>query len=212
MNFSLKRISQYCIQHSTIPSDILHQLERETHLKTLAPQMISGPLQGQLLALISHMSAPSHILEIGTFTGYATICLAQGLKDNGKITTIESNKELKALACKYFKLAEIDEMVQYISGDARKLVKTLPGPFDLVFIDAGKQDYAYYFDVLYDKVKSGGIFLVDNTLWSGKVTSNKKDKDTETMDAFNKKIAKDSRLEVVILPIRDGFTIIRKIL
>jgi predicted O-methyltransferase YrrM len=211
MNFSLKRISQYCIQHSSIPSDTLFQLERETYLKTLSPQMISGPLQGQLLALISHMASPSHILEVGTFTGYATICLAQGLKANGKITTIESNKELKTIALKYFKLAGIDNKVDYISGDARKIVLDLPGPYDLVFIDAGKQDYAYYYDRLFDKLKSGGVFLVDNTLWSGKVTSQKKDKDTEVMDAFNKKIATDSRVEVVILPIRDGFTIIRKI-
>jgi predicted O-methyltransferase YrrM len=211
MNFSLKRISKYCIEHSSIPSEVLGRLERETHLTTLAPQMISGPLQGQLLALISHMVKPSHILEIGTFTGYATICLAQGLSAEGKITTIESNQELKALALKYFKEAGIIDQVEYISGDARKIIKSLNGSFELVFIDAGKQDYGYYYDRILDQVKKNGIIIVDNTLWSGKVVSEKKDKDTETMDDFNKKIASDSRVEVVILPIRDGFTIIRKI-
>jgi predicted O-methyltransferase YrrM len=211
MNFSLKKLSKYCVEHSSIPSEVLDKLERETHLKTLSPQMISGPLQGQLLALISHMAKPTHILEIGTFTGYATICLAQGLSAEGKITTIESNQELKALALKYFKEAGIMDQVEYISGDARKIIKSLNGSFELVFIDAGKQDYGYYYDSILDQVKKNGVIIVDNTLWSGKVVSEKKDKDTETMDYFNKKIASDSRVEVVILPIRDGFTIIRKI-
>ena len=211
MNFSLKKLSKYCIEHSSIPSEVLDSLERETHLKTLSPQMISGPLQGQLLALISHMVGPRHILEIGTFTGYATICLAQGLKSGGKITTIESNKELKWLAIKYFSEAGILDKVDYINGDARKMIKSLDQHFDLVFIDAGKQDYAYYYDEVFDKVNSGGVILVDNTLWSGKVVSIQKDNDTEIMDHFNKKIASDTRVEVVILPIRDGFTIIRKI-
>lgn len=211
MNFSLKKISRYCIEHSSIPTNVLSRLERETHLKTLSPQMISGPLQGQLLALISHMVQPKNILEVGTFTGYATICMAQGLREDGKITTIESNEELKSLALKYFKEAGIFDKVEYINGDAKKLIKTLNKKFDLIFIDAGKQDYAYYYDAVFDLVEQNGVIIVDNTLWSGKVVSENKDKDTEIMDSFNKKIAADARVEVVILPIRDGFTIIRKI-
>lgn len=210
MNFSLKKISNYCTQHSSIPSSILYELERETHLKTLAPQMLSGPLQGQFLTMISKMVQPSHVLEVGTFTGYATICLAQGLTDNGIITTIESNEELKSMALQYFEKAGIDQKVRYINGDARKVVEELEGPFDLVFIDAGKQDYPFYYDSLFSKVRDGGIFLADNTLWSGKVTAEKKDHDTKSMDQFNKKIASDERVEVVLLPVRDGISIIRK--
>ena len=210
MNFSLKKLASYCIDHSSKVDDILVQLERETHLKVLSPQMISGPLQGQLLALISRMVNPQSILEIGTFTGYSTICLAQGLKKEGIITSIESNEELKYISTKYFKLAGIEKNINQLWGDAKEIIHTLAGPFDMLFIDAGKQDYAYYYDHLIDKLRPQGIIIVDNVLWSGKVTIQKKDSDTSIMDEFNKKIRDDERVDNIMLPIRDGITIIIK--
>lgn len=210
MNFSLKRLAAYCLDHSSDIDEVLKELERETNLKTLAPQMISGPLQGQLFSLISKMVKPAHVLEIGTFTGYSTICLASGLKEGGSITTIESNVELKHISEKYFIKAGITDQVNQVWGDAREIVPELKGPFDLVLIDAGKKDYSYYYDLIIDKVNPGGLIMVDNVLWSGKVTASKKDNDTTVMDAFNKKIKEDGRVDKVMLPIRDGITLIIK--
>jgi predicted O-methyltransferase YrrM len=210
MNFSLKRLAAYCVDHSSTTDDVLIQLERETNLKTLAPQMISGPLQGQLLAMISRMVQPESILEIGTFTGYSTICLARGLKENGLITTIESNEELKHISDKYFHLAGIESKVNQLLGDAREIVKTLTGPFDMVLIDAGKKDYSYYYDHVIDFLPPGGLIIVDNVLWSGKVTGKKMDGDTKIMHDFNQKIKEDDRVEKIMLPIRDGITLILK--
>lgn len=210
MNFSLKRLAAYCLDHSSDIDEVLKELERETNLKTLAPQMISGPLQGQLFSLISKMVKPAHVLEIGTFTGYSTICLASGLKEGGSITTIESNLELKHISEKYFIKAGITDQVNQVWGDAREIVPELKGPFDLVLIDAGKKDYSFYYDLIIEKVNPGGLIMVDNVLWSGKVTGSKKDNDTTVMDAFNKKIKEDGRVDKVMLPIRDGITLIIK--
>ena len=210
MNFSLKKLAAYCLEHSTRIDGVLLELERETNLKTLAPQMISGPLQGQLFMLISRMIQPRSVLEIGTFTGYSTICLASGLSDDGSITTIESNQELAFISQKYFSKAGISERVNQLWGDARQLVTELEGPFDLVLIDAGKKDYGYYFDQVIDKLRQGGVIIVDNVLWSGKVTGQRKDNDTQTMDQFNKKIRDDERVDQVMLPIRDGISLIIK--
>lgn len=210
MNFSLKRLAAYCLDHSSDIDQVLKELERETNLKTLAPQMISGPLQGQLFSLISKMVKPEQVLEIGTFTGYSTICLASGLKEGGTITTIESNVELKHISKKFFEKAGIADQVNQVWGDARKIVPELDGPFDLVLIDAGKKDYSYYYDLIINKVNPGGLIMVDNVLWSGKVTASKKDNDTTVMDAFNKNIKEDERVDKVMLPIRDGITLIIK--
>jgi len=211
MNFALKKISKYCTQHTTPQSSLLHQLVRETHLKTLAPQMISGPLQGQLLRLISKMIQPQIALEIGTFTGYGALCIAEGLAAGGKLYTIEVKEELEYIIRKYIHQAGLEEMIELFIEDAVTVVPTLPTPFDLVYIDAGKRFYATHFDLVIDKVRSGGIILVDNVLWSGKVTLTKHDKDTEIIHAFNQKVLLDERVENVLLPIRDGINIIRKL-
>ena len=210
MNFSLRKLASYCVEHSSSIDTVLRELERETHLKTLAPQMISGPLQGQLFSLISRMVKPKRILEIGTFTGYSTICLSSGLTEDGIITTIESNEELKFITEKYFEKAGIKSFVNQEWGDAREIVPRLEGTYDLILIDAGKRDYEYYYDLLIEKVNPGGVIIVDNVLWSGKVTSHIMDNDTTIMDAFNKKIRDDDRVEKVMLPIRDGITLIIK--
>ena len=210
MNFSLKKLSTYCQDHSTSVQEILSQLERETHLKTLSPQMISGPLQGQLFSIISKIKQPRKILEIGTFTGYAAICLAQGLTSGGSLTTIESNIELKHISEKFFAQAGLAETINQLWGDAKKIVPTLDDQYDLIYIDAGKKDYGLYFDLVIENLNPEGIILVDNVLWSGKVVNSQKDKDTAIMDAFNKKILHDQRVEQVMLPIRDGLTIILK--
>jgi len=211
MNFSLKELTQYSLQHSTLPSNILHELERETNLKTLAPQMISGPLQGQLFALLSKIIQPAAILEIGTFTSYATICLAQGLKEGGIFHTIEANEELAHIINKYLdKAALTDRVISHI-GDAKSIIPTLQETFDLVFIDAGKNDNALYYDLVIDKLRIGGIIVVDNVLWRGKVTQKEHDKDTKIIHSFNEKVQHDERVENLLLPIRDGLLIISKL-
>ena len=210
MNFALKKITSYCEQYTTSQSKLLYQLERETNLKTLAPQMMSGPLQGQLLSMISALVQPTIALEIGTFTGYAALCMAKGLAPTGKLYTIEVKEELEYLIRKYIEKAEQQESIELYIGDAADIIPTLPTPFDLVFIDAGKRFYAAHFDLVIDKVRSGGIILVDNVLWSGKVTLKKHDKDTAIIHAFNEKVVQDERVENVLLPIRDGINIIRK--
>ncbi len=210
MNRHQKEIHKYCSNHSSPQSDILYELERETYLKTLAPQMMSGHLQGRFLSFLSKMQRPRRILELGVFTGYATLCLAEGLADDGIIHAIEGNPELEHIIQKYVKKAGLEEKVKLHIGDAKIIAGELDEMFDLVFIDAGKRDYAFYFDLIIEKVNSGGILLADNVLWSGKVISGATDADTQLLDAFNKKINADPRVENVIMPLRDGLTIIRK--
>lgn len=211
MNLILKNIYEYCGKMSTKRSETLLQLERETHLKTLAPQMISGELQGLFFEMLSKLIKPDTILEIGTFTGYATLSLAAGLSANGKIITIEANKELKHFSDKYFSDNEYGGKVEAIIGDAMEIIPNLSYKFDLVYIDANKKANLDYFQLVIPKVKSGGLILVDNVLWSGKVVVNKKDKDTQLIHDFNQSILDDERVENLILPIRDGITMIRKL-
>jgi len=205
-------IFDYCEQWSAPPDPILHELERETHLKTLAPQMLSGALQGQLLKLFSHLQRPTSVLEIGTFTGYATICLAQGLAEGGQVRTIEANPELEYLIRKYLKKAGLEDKVEVHIGDAMQVIPTLPGTFDLVFIDAGKQYYQAYYDLIIDRVESGGLIIADNVLWSGKVATGlrKTDADTKQLHAFNVALQEDERVDNLLLPIRDGLLVARK--
>ncbi len=211
MNFALKNITRYCEQQTSPHSDLLYQLERETNLKTLAPQMMSGHLQGQLLSILSKLIQPSVAVEIGTFTGYAALCIASGLASNGKLYTMEVNEELEHFIRKYIAKAQMQDKIELSIGDATKIIPNLPTPFDLVFIDAGKRFYAEHFDLIINKVRPGGIILVDNVLWSGKVTLAKHDKDTQIIHSFNKKVLQDERVENVLLPIRDGINIIRKL-
>jgi caffeoyl-CoA O-methyltransferase len=213
MNNFLHKLHQYCEQHTSPPDPVLYDLERETNLKTLAPQMLSGHLQGQLLQLISHLHRPQRILEIGTFTGYATICLAQGLAPDGIVHTIEANPELEYIIRKYFGRAKLEDKIKLHIGDAKEIIPQLNTTFDIVFIDAGKQHYAHYYDLVFDMITPGGLILADNVLWSGKVTDaelREKDKDTRLIHAFNKKVQTDYRVENVLLPLRDGLIIARK--
>ncbi len=210
MDDSKSKIDAYCEAHTTTQSDLLYQLERETYLKTLAPQMASGHLQGRLLTILCQLIQPKIALEIGTFTGYASLCIANGLPEKGVLHTIEVNEELSYISHKYFQKSPVGQKIKPHIGDAKTIVPTLPYPFDFVFIDAGKKDYAAHFDLVIDKVRSGGIILADNVLWSGKVAEKKLDKATRILHDFNEKIQQDERVENVLLPIRDGLLVIRK--
>ncbi len=204
------RITEYCEEHSSPQPPLLYELERETYLKTLAPQMISGHLQGRLLGLLSSLLQPKVILEIGSFTGYATLCLAEGLPEEGRLHTIEANEEMGPMIRRYIEKAGLENKVQLHIGKAQDVIPKLEGQFDLVFIDAGKLDYARHYDLIIDRVNPGGLILADNVLWNGKVVFPNKDKDAQTLDAFKKKIREDDRVETIILPLRDGLTIARK--
>lgn len=202
---------RYCEAHTTAASEVLYRLERETHLRTLSPQMLSGHLQGQLLRLLSTMIQPRLALEIGTFTGYSAICIAGGLAPGGILHTIEANTELRYIIEKYVAEAGFADRIQLHVGNALEIVSTLDGPFDLVWIDAGKLDYADYYDLVFDKVSPGGYIMADNVLWSGKVISENRDADTLALHEFNQKIHADPRVENIILPIRDGILLARKL-
>ena len=206
-----ENILKYSTNHTTSQSNVLYELQRETYLKTLAPQMIAGPFQGELLKMLSCMIQPKTILEIGTFTGYAAICLAQGLQEEGILHTIEVNEELEDMIRKYFEKAGVTNKIQLHIGDAKTIIPNLISTYDLVYIDAGKRYNGYYYDLVFDKVRKGGFILADNVLWSGKVTQSKMDKDAARIDAFNKKVQADKRVENVLLPIRDGIMLMRKV-
>ena len=210
MNFSLKKIWKYCEQMSSPPDQLLKKLDRETNLKTLAPQMQSGPFQGLLLYFISQMKQPKCVLEVGTFTAYSTVCFAKAATPDCAIHTIEANEELKYIIDKYINQLENKDQVHSYIGDAKQIIPELQLQFDLAFVDAGKKDYELYFDLLIDKMNPNGVLLFDNVLWSGKVLNQVKDNDTRIMHDFNQKILSDERVENIILPIRDGLMIIRK--
>lgn len=207
---SFKAIYSYCESVSDQPSDVLYQLYRETHLKTLAPRMASGPVQGRFLSMLSKLVSPTQVLEIGTFTGYATICIAEGLADKGHIHTIEVNPELNYISDKYFKKAGIRDQITSHIGDAKEIISQLYRQFDIVFIDAKKRDYSLYFDMVIDKVRPGGYILADNVLWDGKVYLGGTDITTKSLIKFNQKMKDDPRVETLLLPLRDGLTILRK--
>lgn len=206
-----ERISAYTAEHSESESPLLAALNRETAQKALAPRMLSGHYQGRLLALLSKMVRPERILEIGTYTGYSALCLAEGLQPGGKLITIDRNEELQFISDKYFRQAGLKEQIKPLIGHALEVIPTLDEVFDLVFIDADKGNYIAYFELVIDKMKPGSILLSDNVLWSGKVLEKaaEEDLDTRTLQAFNAMLARDARLETVMLPIRDGLTISR---
>jgi caffeoyl-CoA O-methyltransferase len=209
MQRSLRNLYQYCTEHSSAASPLLYELERETHLKTLAPQMMTGPLQGQLLRFISSWVQPKYALEIGTFTGYGAICIAEGLPADGQLYTIEPNRELAYITRKYVEKTGLSEKIHLLQGRAEDIIPSLPFRFDLVLIDGGKQDYSLHYDLVIDKMNPRGIILVDNVLWDGKVTLEKKDKDTQLIHAFNEKVQRDERVENLLLPLRDGLMIMK---
>lgn len=210
MNIISPAIDQYLDMHTQEESEVLKALTRETHLKVLMPQMLSGKVQGNLLTMMSKIMQPKRILEIGTFTGYASICLAKGLANDGLLYTIDINRELETMTDKYFKQAGVRHQIVSLYGPAVQLIPTLEETFDLVFIDADKINYSTYYDLVMEKVRPGGLIIADNVLWSGKVVEATKDKDTMAMDAYNKKVQDDPRVENVLVPLRDGLMMARK--
>lgn len=203
-------MQQLLLKYCEPENELLQKIDRETNLKVLMPRMLSGHYQGRVLSLLSKMTGPSRILEVGTFTGYATLCLAEGLKAGGIIYTLDINEELEEMVRGYFEQSAYNEKIKYIIGDATTSISTLNEIFDLVFIDADKKNNGTYYDLIFDRVRSGGLIIVDNVLWSGKVLNINPDKDTKNITNFNDKIAADSRVEKLILPVRDGLFIIRK--
>ncbi len=210
MEFIDEKLSAYSESFSEKESDLLKQLNRETNLKVNSPRMLSGHIQGRLLSFLSKMQQPELILEIGTYTGYSALCLAEGLKENGKLITIDPNEETNVFAQKYFNRSPLKDKIQLITGQAGSVIPTINQQIDLVFIDADKKNYAVYFDLVIDKVKKGGLIIADNVLWSGKVVEAEMDKDTEAIHNFNRKVSEDTRIETLLLPVRDGLMLMRK--
>jgi caffeoyl-CoA O-methyltransferase len=204
-------IQQYAERQTTPEGPVLKELNRFTHANVLMPRMLSGHLQGRLLSMISHMIRPRAILEIGTYTGYSALCLAEGLADGGKLVTIDINEELEGQVRAYFAKAGFQERIELLIGNAQQIIPSLDLKFDLVFIDADKENYGRYFDLVIDKLNLNGFILADNVLWSGKVVKPNPDKDTRAIDDFNKKVQADPRVENVLLPVRDGIMLIRRV-
>ncbi|WP_439694862.1 O-methyltransferase [Mucilaginibacter sp. AW1-7] len=204
-------LQAYLDDHCDPEPEALQQLNRETHLKVLRPHMLSGHYQGRLLSFLSKMVAPKCILEIGTFTGYSAICLAEGLAEGGILHTIEVNREMEDIINSHFKLTNVENKIKLHFGQAEAIIADLQADiFDLVFIDADKKNNFTYFQLVFDKVRSGGLIIIDNVLWKGKVYGPEKDADTENIRKLNDHIAVDSRIEKLILPVRDGLLVIRK--
>jgi len=212
MDFLDPQIDAYVGDHTKAENDTLSKLNRETYAKILMPRMLSGHLQGRVLSMLAHMIKPRRILEIGTYTGYSALCLAEGLTTDGQLHTMDINEELETMVRKYIAQAGMQDKITYHIGDATKLIPGLNETFDLVFIDADKENYSTYYDLVFDKLRTGGFIIADNVLWSGKVltTPEPDDKDTRAIIAFNDKVMKDERVENVLFPIRDGLMVVRK--
>ena len=213
MDFISEKLTEYISRNSNIEPEILARLNQETHQKILKPRMLSGHIQGRFLSMLSKMKSPSTILEIGTYTGYGTLCLSEGLKEDGKIFTIDRNEELLKIQNKYFeKSGKRDKIIQ-LTGNAKEILNDLNETYDLVFIDADKENYIEYFKQVSERLNKNGIIISDNVLWSGKVldSSLEKDEETNALVNFNKILNEDKRFETVILPLRDGLSISRLI-
>jgi len=206
------KILQYAELYSEEESPVLKKLNRETHLKVLHPRMLSGHLQGRLLQMFSYMLKPKQILEIGTFTGYSAICLSAGICEDGIIHTIDVNPELEDMVKRYFQEAGIEQKAKLYIGNALEIIPTINEEFDLVFIDADKENYLNYYKMVFDKVRKGGFIIADNVLWDGKVLTRPKMNDTETIGIieFNEFVHHDERIENLLLPLRDGLMVMRK--
>jgi len=213
MHFLPEKLDDYIVEHSQEEPELLQQLTRETYQKVLQPIMLSGPYQGRVLSMISKLLRPKSILELGTFTGYSTLCLAEGLDVSGEINTIDVNEELYDFQRRYFNKSGYGEQIFQHIGNALEIIPELDKTFDLVFIDADKPNYSNYFHLIIDKLEPGGIILSDNVLWHGKVveTLNPKDVSTKAVLNYNTLLKEDSRIQTVVLPIRDGLTISRKL-
>ena len=212
MDFISEKLAEYLSQNSDKEPEILSKLNKETHQKILQPRMLSGHIQGRFLSLISKIKSPLHILEIGTYTGYGTLCLAEGLATNGKIFTIDRNEELINIQNKYFEESGNRDKIVQLTGNAVDILMGLNENFDLIFIDADKENYIKYFEIVSKKLNPNGIIISDNVLWSGKVVEESdNDQETNTLKKFNSLLSKDERFETVILPLRDGLSISRLI-
>ena len=213
MDFLPTDIENYVETFTSSESDVLHELNRETNQKFLIPRMLSGHLQGRVLSLFSHLLRPRRILEIGTYTGYSALCLAEGLQSDGKLITIDVNEELEDVVNRYVQKSGLSEKIEFRIGNAMELIPEMNELFDLVFIDADKTNYSNYFDLVIDKVRPGGCIIADNVLWSGKVIHDKEnqDEDTTALVAYNQKVQTDPRVENVLMPVRDGLMIARKL-
>lgn len=215
MFFLPQNLDDYIVAHSEDEPQILQDLARETHQKVLQPIMLSGPYQGRVLSMLSHLKSPQRVLEVGTFTGYSALCIAEGMPANSELITIDINEELEDLAARYFarfrESANNNISITQKIGDATQLIPELDGTFDLVFIDADKPNYVNYFHLIMDKVHTGSLIISDNVLWHGKVVEdlNEKDKSTPVLLEYNKLLKEDSRLQTVLLSVRDGLTLSR---
>ena len=209
MNSISEELLKYCITHSSKESEILKELNRQTHIRTLNPRMICGKYQGRFLSIISKIIRPKKILEIGTFTGYSTLCLAEGLDKGGRIDTIDNNFELKKIQNHFFNLSKLQKQINQFTCDAIKIIPKLKDKYDLIFLDADKKNYLNYLNLIIPLLKKKGVLVSDNVLWSGKVLNKKKNKDieTEVLKKFNQQLSNHKNLQTVILPIRDGISL-----
>jgi len=212
MNFISGKLNDYIQKHSNKESDLLKELSRETKLKILNPRMISGSYQGRILSMISKLTKPKYILEIGTYTGYSSLCLAEGMKNDGELHTIDENEELYDFQRKYFNKSNYKNKIFQHLGNALELIENIDKKFDLIFLDADKENYTKYLELLVDKLNSNGVLITDNVLWNGKVTMTISDEDlrTKEIDKFNKLLNQRNDMETIILPIRDGISVSRK--
>ena len=212
MEFISKDLSDYCENNTSPESDLLSKLNRDTHLKVVSPRMLSGHLQGRFLSFISKLHQPKLIVEIGTYTGYSALCLAEGLPENGKLISIDVNEETTGFAKSFIEQTEFAEKIELVLADAKEYITTITAPIDLVFIDADKKNYLNYYHAVIDKLVSGGLIIADNVLWSGKITmpENEMDKETLALHQFNQFVQQDNRVTNILLPIRDGLMVIRK--
>lgn len=211
MDFISEKLTEYISENSNTEPEILAKLNEETYQKVLQPRMLSGHIQGRLLSMISKMKSPTSILEIGTYTGYGTLCLAEGLSNGGKIFTIDRNEELLKIQNKYFEMSGKRDKIIQLTGNAKDILENLDESYDIVFIDADKENYIEYFNLVSERLNNNGIIISDNVLWSGKVLNSpsKNDEETNILIEFNKTLNEDERFETVILPLRDGLSISR---
>ncbi len=213
MDFIPQNIDDFSADHTSPETALLYDLNRQTHIQIMIPRMLSGHIQGRILSLFSKMIKPKTILEIGTYTGYSALCLAEGLAKDGKLLTIDKNEELEEFTQSYFDKSDFSSQIDFRIGNAMEIIPTLKETFDIVFIDADKANYSNYFDLVINQTNTGGFIIADNVLWSGKVAKpiDPKDKDTQAMADYCKKIHEDSRVENILMPVRDGLMIARKL-
>ena len=211
MKFISEEIEKYSLNHTEEEPKLLSELNRETWANVMMPRMLSGHLQGRILSLFSKMVRPTNIIEVGTYTGYSALCMAEGLNNNGILHTIDINEEYASIAKKYFNRSIYAKNIKQHIGNALNIIPKLESNFQLAFIDADKENYSHYFDLIVEKIDLYGYIIADNVLWSGKVTKKNKDKETKALDLYNKKVLNDAKIETILLPIRDGLMVSQKI-